>query len=230
MGGGGLITVPALTILLGPGAQTIGTNKILAVTSTLSALIVYIQKGHLKVSSGLPFLLAVAIGTVSGAKSAPLLPVQLFNWFLLMVCPIILWFVLKKDTFHTKLGLPAHQRLPWMVALGLLCGFYDGVFGPGGGTFMFLSLNLIVGLPLMGAIATAKLANVVSAGGSLLTYSLQDLVLWDVGLKFAAFVLVGSILGSLTAHSKAPQIVRPLLVVVILLLMGRIAQNIFFFS
>lgn len=230
MGGGGLITVPALTILLGPGAQTIGTNKILAVTSTLSALIVYARKGHLDIKKGIPFLITVAIGTVVGAKAAPLLPVDLFNWFLLIVCPVILWVVLKKDSFHTKLGLPKEQRLPWMIGLGLLCGFYDGVFGPGGGTFMFLSLNLLIGLPLLGAIATAKLANVVSASGSLFTYSLQDLVLWDVGLKYAGFVLIGSVLGSLTAHSKAPQIVRPLLVVVILLLMGRIAQTLFFFS
>lgn len=220
-----MITVPTFTLMLGPGPEAIGTNKIVAVVSTLTALIVYTRKGHLKIANSLPFLLFTLVGTVSGAQLAHYLPLEIFKWLLIIACPLILWVVIKRDSIHVHVDLPIHNRRILLGVLGLLCGFYDGVFGPGGGTFMFLALTAVAGLPLLQALATSKLANVISAAGSLGTYALNGHVHWETGFKFAGVVLVGAVIGSSWATKKAQKIVKPILICVILLLLIRILQS-----
>lgn len=225
VGGGGLITVPSFTLMLGAGAHAIGTNKVTAVASTLMALVVYQRKGHLLLEKSVPFLIAILVGTVLGARTAPFVPDRAFHWGLLVICPIILWIIFHRDSLRFRFDLPIHNRRALLALLGLACGFYDGVFGPGAGTFMFLSLTWFAGLPLMQAIATSKLANFISAAGSLATYAAADEVHWKLGLKFAAFALVGAIVGAHLASQKAQRIVKPVLVIVILLLMIRLAHT-----
>jgi uncharacterized membrane protein YfcA len=195
------------------------------VASTLTALIVYMRKGHLRIRSTLPFLIFTLIGTIGGAHFATYLPVAVFKWLLIVACPIILIVVLKKDSIQGHIDIPIHNRRILLAVLGLLCGFYDGVFGPGGGTFMFLALTAVAGLPLLQALATSKLANVLSAGGSLTTYAIEGYVHWGVGLKYAGFVVIGAVCGSTLATRRAQKIVKPVLVIVILLLLVRMLQS-----
>ncbi len=238
-GGGGLITVPTLNLLLHEPALTIGTNKILGVTSASIALFIYYRGGHLKVRKCLPTFLGIFIGTVFGALTAPYLPPDLFRWALLLFSPVIVFLLLRKEDLIPKSTAFApegreHQaenpdrHLYLQLICGLACGFYDGVFGPGGGTFMLLSLLWILKLPLMQAIAVSKLSNSLSAGGSLLTYSATGHVDYKVGLWFAIFIGIGSTLGATFASQNAQKVVKPLLLFVVGLLWLRMAQTLLF--
>lgn len=221
-GGGGLITIPIMTLIVGPGAEAVGTNKILALASTVTALIVYTRKGHLRLSGSFWFLLFLGIGTFSGAKLALILPKEIFKWFLVGVAPVILFIILKRDSFITRESV-SHPAAPWVLALlGLMCGGYDGAFGPGGGTFMFLALAGWGGFSVLAALATSKLANALSAGVSLSSYASDGVVHWDVGLRFAIFIVAGALLGSHFASARAKYVVRPVLVIVVFLLLVKI--------
>jgi len=221
-GGGGLITVPVLTMMVGPGAVAIGTNKIVGLAAALTALIVYARKGHLQVKGSLWFLIGLAVGTWSGAKLAMVLPVEYFKWFLICIAPVILFITLQRESFLTREQVTKPAAPLWLVFWGFMCGGYDGSFGPGGGTFMFLSLVLFGGFSLLSALATSKLANTLSAGVSLLSFSLDGAVRWTEGLSLTLFCVAGAFIGSQVASQKAKQVVRPVLVLVVLLLLIRL--------
>jgi uncharacterized membrane protein YfcA len=91
VGGGGLISLPALSIVLGPGAHAIGTNKIVGVTGAAVALYVYARKGHLLWREGLAFCLICACGSFVGSTIGPMiLSKEYVRYLLIIMCPVIL--------------------------------------------------------------------------------------------------------------------------------------------
>ncbi len=108
-----------------------------------------------------------------------------------------------------------------------MCGIYDGAFGPGGGTFMLLALLLIAKLPLFLALTLSKLANTVSAGTALFSFSMQGAVDYRLGGMMALTMTLGAFLGSRLASNHAMKIVRPALVVVVSILLVTIVKRMF---
>lgn len=228
-GGGGLITLPVLSLRLGPGAHAIGSNKIVGVSAALVALIVYARAGHFRWKNGLLFCVCVMFGSAIGSHLSPYCPVEVFRWLLIALAPVILWIVWRKDRWvEVELRVHRHdlsQSRGHHLALavsGLACGFYDGAFGPGGGTFMFLALLFVVRMPLMTALATSKLANTISAGTALVSYAAGGYVHWLEGTLVAVGISVGAWQGSRWASRKSTAIVRPMLLVAVVLLLAKL--------
>jgi uncharacterized membrane protein YfcA len=221
-GGGGLITIPSLSMFLGLGPLTIGTNKIVAVTSTGIALLVYLKKGHFDFKKAIFFAIFISIGSLLGSLSAGFVPKDAYRYLLIITAPIILWLIFNKK-FWLSEGEESYRPKKYLLVLsGLVVGFYDGVWGPGGGTFMLLSLLFINKLPIISAIAISKFANLVSASSSLAGYALTGNVNWKLGLLFAIPIAVGAFLGANLATKKAEKIVRPILLIVVILLIIKV--------
>lgn len=225
-GGGGLVLLPALSLVVGAGPAAIGTNKPAAVAMAAIALIVYARRGHLNWRLSGVFALTLGIGALAGSRVALLVPVAVFPWLLALSCPVLLYIVWQKDLWlptgvEESRGEP-RPFAPSVLLSGLACGFYDGVFGPGAGTFMFLALLFFARLPLLTALAAAKLANTASASVALASYASAGQVHWRLGAIAAVGALVGGFLGARQASEKAARIVRPALVVVVVLLVFRI--------
>ncbi|MFP5458539.1 MAG: sulfite exporter TauE/SafE family protein [Bacteriovoracia bacterium] len=223
-GGGGLITIPMWTLVMGPGASVVATNKVGAFASSAMALWVYQRRHKLEWRRGLWFLVSISLGSLCGAQLTGLVPAQLFAWLLLALCPFILWIVWSRERlFAERPAQPISRRK--LVCAGVLVGAYDGFFGPGGGTFMLLSLLVLTQMPLMAALALSKLANALSAGVSLASFSAQGLVDWRWGVLGGASIVLGSFLGARLASKRAVTVVRPALTVVVLLLMAKVAWD-----
>ena len=228
-GGGGLITLPSLMLVLGAGPLAVGSNKIPGLLAALSALLVYWRAGHLWVRTGAVFSFALFAGAWAGSLASPHLPHEAFKILLLVSVPLVLAVVFSRPLWmkriqrhegHSDQLTPATAAR--LLVLGTAVGFYDGAWGPGGGTFMFLALLFGAKIPLLPAIATAKLANSSSAGASLLSYWRQGLVSPPEGLAVAAGSILGAALGARLAHGAAERIIRPALVIVSLLLLARV--------
>lgn len=218
VGGGGLITLPLFTFFVGPGAPAVATNKVVATVSALTALIIYARKGHLRIKIAGAFFISVGIGTILGSRLALYLPVELFKYFIIAVCPVFLFIILNKKYFlaeENKSKL-SKSSLVKLAVSGIFCGVYDGLLGPGGGTLMLLSLVVIAKLPLMVAIASSKFANVISATTALVSFSISGVVNWRVGLDLAVYIFLGALLGATLANKKAEKVARPLLVLVVI--------------
>ncbi len=229
-GGGGLITVPLLSIVIGPGATAIGTNKVAAVASSLAALLIYFRNGHVSIRGNRRFALIVGLTAGFGALSSPLIPPETHRWLLIVVCPLLLFVVIRKDLWLNKPQREKNassdkpqQWIFWMA--GAACGFYDGIAGPGGGTLMFLSLFLLARLPILAAMATAKVANLASASVSLAAFASTDHVVWPKGMVVAIGISVGALIGAGFASKNAAVFARFALVVVASLLLLRLISS-----
>lgn len=224
-GGGGLITVPSLSLFLGLSSLTIGTNKIAGTISALVALTIYSFKGHMDWKRGWIFTGFIALGSYFGSFINPWVPTDWFRMFLILTCPLLLWILWRKDFWIKKEedhSSTAGSQTGLIILLAFLCGFYDGVWGPGGGTFMFLSLFFVAKFPLLTALAISKLANATSAGISLFNFSRQGNVNWRVGNLLSLGILFGALAGSSLASRRASRIVRPVLIVVVVLLISKV--------
>ena len=219
VGGGGLISLPTLSIAIAPGAPAIGTNKIVGVVGAFIALSVYARKGHILWKPGIVFCIVCAFGSFLGSSLAPFVSRDFFRYLMLFMCPVIIWIVWNKERFFTEKENFVKPHTGIFLLSALLSGFYDGFFGPGGGTFMFLSLFLGTGFPMLTAIAISKLANTFSAGTALVTYAANGYVHWHEGFMMAAGMAVGSFVGATYASRAATKIVRPMLIFIVILLM-----------
>ncbi len=222
VGGGGLISLPTLSIAIAPGAQAIGTNKIVGSTGALIALIVYARKGHLRWKEGLSFCLVCALGSFFGSSLAPHVSKEFFRYLMIVMCPVILSIVWNREKFFSEREnfVKPHYSLFFLMAFG--SGFYDGFFGPGGGTFMFLGLFLGTGYPLLPSIAISKMANTFSATTALITYAHNGYVHWKEGFIMAIGMVIGSYLGASYASKNITKIVRPMLTFIVVLLMVKL--------
>lgn len=223
-GGGGLITLPTLSLAVGQGVDAIATNKIVGSAGALMALLVYMRRNPVPWRIGLEFSFWIMLGSTCGSNLTPYLPKSLFPWFLLATYPVILWTVWEKDIWIREGAREAQPRKrhgllePRLMLAGLACGFYDGMWGPGGGTFMLLALLLVVRLPLMPAVVASKLANTVSASTALIVYGTRGHVHVTTGVLMAAGMCAGAFIGASLATKRASTVVRPVLAFVATLL------------
>lgn len=235
-GGGGLITVPTISLIVGPGAIAIGTNKIVGFTAAATAFVVYARNGQFHLQRGIAFALAVFVGSFCGSQVGTYIPAHYFKWMMLAICPLILIMVLRKDSLlsaNSPRSLANANKIVeqdsknfWFVILaGICCGFYDGILGPGGGTIMLIALLIFAQMPLLLAIGISKFANLLSALSALGGYALHDQVNWELGIKLAVFSAAGAFIGSRLNTKRSAVLVRPILVFVVILLFIKLAWD-----
>jgi uncharacterized protein len=226
-GGGGLVTVPIFSILLGPGATAIGTNKIVAVVASGAALLIYLRGGHVSLKGNRRFAGFAAVGALAGSLVSPLVPAIAYKWIIVSIAPLVLWMIFNKD-WWVKKSLEAHDPVTasktalWLS--GFAIGVYDGLAGPGGGTMMFLSLLVFAKLPLLQAMATTKVANLSTAAVALGSFAWSGHVVWTTGLTMGLGIGVGAMLGAHLAsrQERAAMYARTALLVVVTLLLVRL--------
>lgn len=219
-GGGGLITFPVLSHYLEIGPHTIGTNKVVGTIAAFVAFLVYRRLHPLSIQRGIGFLATIMLGAYLGSSASPYVPREIFKWLLVCMSPLILLLVWSKQLWLRAASGPAHAYGLATLLTGVANGFYEGFFGPGGGTFMLLSLLWVARLPFFEALLLSKLANVVSSGVSGTNYALGGYVHWTVGLTMAAGSVCGALLGSHFASKHAERIAKPILTVVVFLLVA----------
>ena len=111
------------------------------------------------------------------------------------------------------------------LGLGTVIGFYDGMLGPGTGSFLLAGFILLVGLDTLRAAAMSKAVNLATNAGALLLFALAGVVEWRLGLLMGLANMCGGWLGARTATRFGPRFVRGALVVVVLALLARMLSQ-----
>jgi uncharacterized membrane protein YfcA len=212
-GGGGLITVPALMLAGLSPVEALATNKLQGLFGSGSATIAYASKGHVDLGRQLPAALASFCGAVLGALLATILPGDILRAALpLLLIVIALYFALKPNMGDVD---RAERMTPFLFSLTLvpLIGFYDGLFGPGTGSFFMLAFVALAGFGVLKATAHTKLLNFASNLGGFATFALAGAVFWKLGLLMGMAQFIGARVGAMLAMRVGARLIKPLLVV-----------------
>lgn len=219
VGGGGLIQLPALLTALPADASTgavLGTNKVASAAGTAISSWTYVRRITPVVATAVPLVLCALAGSALGAGLASYLPRP---W----LSPIVLVALLAVGTYtllRPAMGL-VHESLHSGRAhvlrsggIGGAVGVYDGILGPGTGTFFIIAMVALLGYGFLEASVHAKLANLTTNLGALLVFGLQGEVWWILGTVMALANLTGGYLGARLALKLGSRFVRVVFLVV----------------
>jgi uncharacterized membrane protein YfcA len=213
-GGGGMITVPALLSAGLPPVAALGTNKMQSVVGTGMAVLTYWRRGFVDVPRLIPAIALTFAGSFLGALTVSKLDTSLLT----IAVPVALIAIAVYFLFAPKLSdADSTARLPFapfVPLMGFAIGFYDGIFGPGTGSFFTIGFVLLFGLGLTRATGSTKALNFVSNLAALAIFIPQGNVVWPVAIVMALGQLIGGYVGARTGIRYGAKVIRPLVVVV----------------
>jgi uncharacterized membrane protein YfcA len=222
VGGGGLISLPALLLTGLPPGIALGTNKLAATMSSLTSSISFFVSGKVdgRLAAGL-FPLAL-IGSVLGSYTVHFIPSSFLKpMVIVLLIAMTVYTFLKKNW-----GADAQKRKLTAAALAAVAigttviGFYDGFFGPGTGSFLIF-MFLFAGFDFVRASGASKVLNLGSNFGSLATFFFLGSVNWHYGVPMGIAMIAGALTGSQVAIRKGSAYVKPLFLIVTTLLIGK---------
>jgi uncharacterized membrane protein YfcA len=221
-GGGGLIALPALLAAGVPPVVALGTNKLQSVIGTGAAAITYWRKGFVSLRA-----LSIAIPCTFAAAFFGAFVVKQVNVLVLEVAvPAALIAIAFYFLFSPKLSdADRHARLDWTRFVPLMCalvGFYDGLFGPGTGSFLTMGFVALFGLGVTKAAGNTKIINLCSNLGALAMFIPSGDVVWPAAAAMAVGQLAGGYLGALTGIRFGAKIIRPLVIAISLILAAKL--------
>ena len=230
-GGGGLIQLPSLIIAL-PNKELpliLGTNKVPSIFATTAAPRNYFKNIKPDIPLTLTMMFPAFIGSMSGAALAGSVPVGFFRPFIVLLLILVATYTWRKPDLgmDENLKFTHKKRLIIVALIGFSIGFYDGIFGPGTGTFLVFFLVSVIGYAFLKASGTAKLVNIATNAGAILSFQLTGNIWWQLGLLLAFANVTGAIIGSRMAIRGGSVLVRKVFLVVTFLLITRVAWDTF---
>ena len=112
--------------------------------------------------------------------------------------------------------------------IGLVFGCYDGLVGPGTGTFMILGFTALLSLDLITAGGCAKASNLASCAASAVVWILHGQVLWALAIPALACSIAGNYLGALYAIRGGSKKIRSVMFLVLGLLFVKMLYELLF--
>jgi uncharacterized membrane protein YfcA len=225
-GGGGLIQLPALLIGLPKSetAEVLGTNKLSAVFGTTTAAALYRKQikpdPKILLAMGVPAFLGSAGGAVL-ASNIPTSSMRPMVLVLLIIVAVYTWFKPDLGKFENLRHLPK-RRVQIALLAGVVIGFYDGIFGPGTGSFLMLILVASLGYAFITASAIAKVVNVATNVGAIMVFGINGAVLWQIGIILGIANITGAVIGARLAIKGGSTLVRKVFLLVTVALIVKV--------
>ncbi len=231
VGGGGLIQLPALMLGLGghyPVVTALATNKVSSLCGTSTSAVSYYRHVHPDLRTALPMAGLALIGSVGGAVVAYRVPSEVFKpVILLLLVGVAIYTWLRQDLGSVEqLRFDGRAHYVTAALAGLVIGFYDGIAGPGTGSFFVFMLVGLLGYAFLEASAKAKIANVATNVGALIVFVPQHAVLWTLGLIMGLANLGGGLLGARSAVARGSSFVRVVFLLVVSALILRLGYDV----
>ena len=226
-GGGGLIQLPALLIGMAKTETVIilGTNKVPSIFGTSASALMY--RRNIKTDSKLLLIMVLPalLGSMGGASLASRIPTEVLKPIVVSLLIAVLIYTWKRPELGQIESLRHSEPLRLKIAAlaALVIGFYDGIIGPGTGSFLVLTLVAILGFAFLSASAIAKVVNVATNLGAIIIFGANGEIIWKIGLTLAIANVVGSLIGAHLALKGGSSLVRKVFMGVTLALIIKVA-------
>lgn len=230
VGGGGLIQIPALMGALPQTAPAtlFGTNKLASIFGTGSAAFSFVRRVKLQWSLLGVIALFAFISSFIGAACVSLIPTHILRPIVLVMLIVIAIYTLAKKQFgQVHVDQQITPKLLVLAAMGSLAiGFYDGIFGPGTGSFFIFFFIRFLQVDFLHASALAKIGNLMTNLAALSFFIPTGHVLFALGLMMAVANIAGSLLGVRLALKYGSGFIRILFLILVSILICRLGYQI----
>jgi len=222
VGGGGLISIPALMFTGLPPSAAIATNKLASTMGALTSTISFIKSGKVNFSLVSKLFPLTLIGSFLGAFVVKHISSEILKpLVLVLLIAVAIYTILKKDWGKDSRyqGLSLKKSILFALVVFLI-GFYDGFVGAGTGSFLLFSF-LIIGFDFIQSAGNAKVLNFGSNIAALTMFLYLDAVHFAYGIPMGIAMILGALVGSNFAIKKGASYVRILFIIVTVFLIGK---------
>lgn len=228
VGGGGMISLPALMWTGMPMLYVIGTNKMAAVMGACTSFITFVRSGKMDTKLMKKLFPISFVGSILGGLTVQQVPSDFLRpLIVVLLIAIIIYTIMKKDWDKDTAPKAFTGRmliLSMVVALGM--GFYDGFFGPGTGSLLLFAF-LMLGYDFISGTANTKALNFASNLAAFLLFASMGLIDFQIGIVMGLSMIFGAYCGARFALTKGVSYVRPLFIVVTAILIGKQLLDLF---
>ncbi|MBP3588273.1 MAG: sulfite exporter TauE/SafE family protein, partial [Clostridia bacterium] len=230
-GGGGLIALPAYLFAGLPAHTAIGSNKLSSCSGLVAACYKYFKEKKVRLSVALYSALGCIVGAGCGTRLALFFPERTLRLIVLIAVPIVAVFLatrkdLGKDEQSDR-PLSRKNEALISTAIGVAVGLYDGLIGPGAGTFLILGFTTFLGIGLVQASACAKVSNMASNLTSVVIYAISGNVQYLLAIPAAVCSILGGYTGAKVAVKGGGKRVKQFMYVVLALLFVKLVSDLF---
>ncbi len=221
-GGGSLLTVPLLVFLGLPATTANGTNRIGVLFQNLVSFMRFRKEGLDGLQGALPILLPVLIGAALGAMIASRMSAEIFRQIFGVAMVAMLVPILKESTRPVPVPEtspePRSRVWNWVVFFGI--GIYGGAIQAGVGLF-FITALARSGLDLVRANAIKVLVIGALTLVAVPVFIAHGQVDWPLASALVVGFAIGGELGARAAIRGGERLIRPVLVISVLMMAGR---------
>ncbi len=222
VGGGGLISLPALLLTGLPPTMALGTNKMASVMGSLTSTLSFLRSGKINIHL-IKFLFPLSFfGSALGVITVQQIPSQFLKpLVIVMLLLVTIYTFMRKEWGDTSTYQGITKKTAYLSGLAAFSiGFYDGFFGPGAGSF-FIFAFLMIGFDFVVAAGNSKALNFASNIAAVVTFIYFDCVHYYYAIPMGIAMIFGAIAGSKLAIKKGAAYVRPLFLFMSILLIGK---------
>ena len=217
-GAGSLITVPLLVLVGLPGTIANGTNRIGVLLHTLVATWRFRAEGVPGIRRAIPMLVPVALGSLAGAYVISLVGDKTFERLFGIVMIALLLPMLRATTAASSALKPWSPLKTFLFFFAV--GMYGGAFQAGVGIAILFGLSY-AGHDLVQANSIKVAISAAQALFAVPVFIIKDQVAWAPAAVLAVGFMLGGFLGVRIAVAGGERVIRPVLVVAVLALAGR---------
>ena len=222
VGGGGLISLPALLLTGLPPTMALGTNKMASVMGSCTSTLSFLQSGKINIHL-IKFLFPLSfIGSALGVITVQQIPSQFLKPLVIVMLLIVTVYTFtRKEWGDTSTYQGITKKTAYLSGLAAFSiGFYDGFFGPGAGSF-FIFAFLMIGFDFVVAAGNSKALNFASNIAAVFTFIYFDSIHYYYAIPMGVAMIFGAIVGSKLAIKKGAAYVRPLFLFMSMILIGK---------
>lgn len=194
--GGGIITTPAVNVLLGGSAiEAVATPLPVIFPTTLVGAYTYARAGEVSFRAARWASVPGAIGAALGALLTAYVNAHLL---LVITSGLIGWTAVGLLRGREPRAVYVKGHTPWYrhVLIGLGAGFVSGLLGVGGGIVLVPAYTMLVGMPLRRALGTSLVViSAIVLPGTLVHWSLGHID-WAIFAALTIGVVPGARAGA----------------------------------
>ncbi len=212
-GGGGMIQIPILLLSGLPPVFALASNKIISMFGTLVAILRYHKQNKIIWRVVFIAVIPCLVASYFGGLAALSTPTWILEWLIIGCIPIALFFTLRTKT---------ESKLPEMetgivrtISSTAPLGFYDGILGPGTGSYLTIIMHRYLKIDYLHATAITKPLNLSTNIGAAIAFLIAGKVVWIVAIPMLIANALGAWIGAHYALKGGQKFIRKILISVL---------------